>query len=508
MRTTAVAVLLTLCAYAFAGVYGETVQTMNPDPFWIDPSDEEYARQTGSYSPFHARFLAGTDDSPQMVILMEEGLAEDIGISLVQRWIADIGAEEYSTALVEVSYGTPEEIKGYLDSLFDHGLQGAVLVGDLPAAWVKVYDTQIGYGETLPCDYFFMDLDGEWLDLWVGMPKDSIPGQDGYYDTFQGEVDPEIWVGRMKADNLGDQVELLQNYLERNHQWRLSGDPEPVRALCYVDDDWAASGPNYASHMELLYENVDLFCTDTLTTSQDYEETRLPDTYSWVSPHVHSNPNTHFWAPAAGNTNWDEIAAINPPARFYNLFACSNARFTTDNNMGGVYTFCTDYGLAAVGSTTSGAMLWFNHFYGPLGGRASLGEAWQLWWDYIAVNGFSQQELNWHIGMVLVGDPTLVPAMHLTGIAEPEGSPDHPLLTVSPNPSSGTGMTAELVIPEPGEYAIEIFDLSGRSLHRDEAFHAPGTHSEILPRLGTGIYLVRLSGNGGSASRKLVVTAP
>lgn len=509
MRTAGIVAVLIVLAVkpALADAYEATVQTINPDPFWIDRSQEEYALQTSGYEPFRARFVAGTDQSPEMVILMEEGLSDSLGIPLLQQWIDDIEAEEYSTALVEISYGTPEEIKGYLDSLYDHGLEGAVLVGDLPSAWVKVFDTQVGLGEILPCDYFFMDLDGEWLDLWVGFPLDSVPGQDGFYDTFQGEVDPEIWTGRMKADNLGgDQTELLQNYLARNHEWRLEGDPEPVKALCYVDDDWAASGPNYQSQMELLYENVILVNADTVTTSQDYEEVRLPDTYSWVSPHVHSNARNHFWAPDAGVTSWNEIAPIDPPARFYNLFACSNARFTTSYNMGGVYTFCTGSGLAAVGSTTSGAMLWFNHFYGPLGGRASLGEAWKIWWDYIAANGLSQQELNWHIGMVLLGDPSLVPAKHLTGMEEPDQGTERIELSVSPNPSSGTGTQVTFSLPESGRFRLELYDLSGRMVFQnEEEFHSRGTHQRILPELYTGMYLVRISGMELYASRKLVV---
>jgi hypothetical protein len=310
----------------------------------------------------------------------------------------------------------------------------------------------------------------------------------------------------MKADNLGDQVELFQSYLDRNHFWRLTGDPEPVKALCYVDDDWAASGPGYASSMQFLYENVDLYNTDTLTTSEDYEEQRLPDVYSWISPFVHSSPHAHYWAPAAGNTSWDEIAVIDPSARFYNLFACSNARFTTDNHMGGVYAFCTGSGLAVVGSTTTGSMLWFSQFYGPLGGRASLGEAWKIWWSFIAYNGFSQMELDWLIGMVLIGDPTLIPAKHLTGITEPDSISESLELCLNPNPSFGIGTRASFSVVDSGHYRLEVFDLSGRSFCRtSEKFYFAGNQEVTLPDMTTGINLVRVFGEGLSASEKLIV---
>jgi len=499
-----------VASVAAQSIYDETVQTRNLDPNWVDPSVEEYAAQISMYEPFRARVVIGcTDGDPEMVILMEEGLSDSVGLPLLQQWIDDIESEEYTAELVEISYAEPEEIKTFLDSLFDLGLQGTVLVGNLPAAWVAVWDTQIEMGELLPCDYFFMDLDGEWLDLWIGYPRDSLPGQDGLYDTFQGELDPEIWAGRIRVDNLynlGDPVEMLQAYLARNHEWRLNGDPEPVKALCYVDDDWQPYSGTYHAAMQLLYEDVELVDSSAQTCAQDYEEVRLPDTYSWISPHVHSNPNTHFWQPSAGTTLWSEIVPIAPPARFYNLFACSNCRFTTVRNMGGIYVLATDAGLAAVGSTTSGAMLLSSYFYGPLGGGGSLGEAWKLWWDRIALNGFSQGELNWHIGMVLLGDPSLVPSMYLTGIEEPDPAPSLLQVAVAPNPSQGSHVSVYFTMPEAGNAMVAVFDLSGR-LASEQTIQdcASGTHEHELTGLRPGIYFVRMTSGNLSVTQRFVV---
>lgn len=484
-----------------------TVQTINPDPEWVDPTPVEHASQLASYEPFRASRLLGTGEIPDMVILMEEGLCQAVGIDLMQQWMDDIEAEEYSVQLVEVSYGTPEEFRALLDSLHSQGLEGALLVGDLPAAWVAVWDTEAGMGEQLPCDYFLMDLDGEWIDEWIGYPRDSVPGQDGFYDTIKGAVAPEIWLGRIRVDNLpgvGEPVALLQAYLERNHLWRVTGDPEPVRALCYVDDDWQESGEVYRSAMELLYEDVELFNRSVETCERDYELTRLPDSYSWVSPFVHSNPNNHFWQPDGGITNWSEIAPIAPPARFYNLFACSNCRFTTTNNMGSIYSIGADQGLAAVGSTCSGAMLWFTYFYGPLGGGGTLGEAFKLWWEYIALNGFSQHELNWHIGMVLLGDPTLVPAMHLTGVEGP-GYPRELALSVSPNPCAGIA-TAAFELPVSCDVDLTAYDLAGRVVWRvSEKDLGPGSHSLGIDELSPGVYFVRMRAGETVVSRRFVV---
>ncbi|MDM7993379.1 MAG: C25 family cysteine peptidase [Candidatus Fermentibacter sp.] len=506
MDVAAIAALILSILSQPADPYSTAVQTMNPDPDWVDPTPWEFAAQTGAYEPFRVTPVPGADESPEMVILLEEGLTQQIGTELVQQWMDDIQAEEYSVQALEISYGTPEEIKGLLDSLYDLGLEGAVLVGNLPAAWTAVWDTEAHLGEKCPTDYFLMDLDGEWLDLWVNFPRDSVAGQDGYYDTFLGSLDPEIWVGRIRVDNLsalGDPVAMLQAYLQRNHQWRTTGDPPPARALCYVDDDWQAMGDIYQAALELLYEDVDLFSRSPETCERDYEEFRLPDTYQWVSPFVHSSPNNHFWMPAGGTTNWSEIVPIAPPARFYNLFACSNCRFTTTNNMGSIYAVAAQNGLAAVGSTTSGAMLQFNYFYGPLGGGGSLGEAWKLWWDRIALNGLSQVELNWHIGMALLGDPSLVPSMFLTGIGGQEGAGAF-MLSVAPSPSTGPATVTVLNSPGQGT-SVDVFDTSGRLVRRTVL---DGCGAEACVQIDIdipGVYLVRASSGGQTEVRRLVV---
>jgi hypothetical protein len=486
--------LLAAVAVAEPDPYSGTVQTINPDPFWTDPSFEEFAAQRTRYRPFQVNPVFSTDNSPDMAVLLEEGLGSQIGMDLLQQWMDDIHAEEYEIQLIEMTYGTPEEVKSLLDSLHTLGLEGAVFVGDLPAAWAAVWDTQVEIGEQFPCDYFFMDLDGEWLDLWVGFPRDSVPGQDGFYDTFQGTLDPEIWVGRIRTDNLsaaGDPVQMIRDYLEKNHAWRTAGDPFPLRALCYVDDDWQASGEIYQQAMELLFENVDLFNRSEVTCADDYEQTRLPDTYTWISPFVHSGPNNHFWQPSAGTTNWSEIAAINPSARFYNLFACSNCRFTTANNMGSIYAVAADHGLAAVGSTTSGAMLRFTYFYGPLGGGGSLGEAYRLWWEQIAQGGFSQMELNWHIGMVLLGDPSLVPVRFSTGVEEPEGN-HSPGLILSPNPTRGF-IQADVRDSPSAPGVLQVFDIAGRLIEaRNLIGDESGRSSTRFHGLRPGLYFMRL----------------
>jgi hypothetical protein len=159
--------------------------------------------------------------------------------------------------------------------------------------------------------------------------------------------------------------------------------------------------------------------------------------------------------------------------------------------MGCVYVFGTQTGLAAVGSTKSGAMLQFNQFYAPLGQGDTFGTAMFKWWEYIQQGGFSQSEMYWHLGMTILGDPTIVPAMHLLGL---EGTPaPAPFLFIGPNPSSGSG-----TVSITGNGLISVFDISGRSV-------AEGFSTLNLRGLTPGVYLVRAESGSEAITGRFTV---
>ncbi|MCD4776971.1 MAG: hypothetical protein K8S15_13085 [Candidatus Aegiribacteria sp.] len=427
-------------------------------------------------------------DGTSFLVILENGLASAVGLSLIERWAADISCNGLTVEVVEVTYSTPEELKDYLMVRHDQGLEGAVFVGDLPVAWSMIDNDILDSSEEFPSDYFFMDLNGSWQDLWIGYPSGGVSGQDGKYDTWSGELDPEIYIGRILTSNLGDEVSLITSYLNQNHSWRDEGDTEPLQALCYVDDDWAFYGIDFQQNMQLLYPNTDLVNDNVVTTDSDYENIRLPASYSWISPFVHSCPSYHLWYPGMYPTYNYEIAAIQPPAHFYNLFACSNCRFTTSGYMGGAYVFQNSNGLAAVGSTKSGAMLRFNYFYAPMGNDGSIGEGYRDWWNQIVSNGFVGHERSWHLGMTLIGDPTLVPSMALVSVEEDDDLLSESVhISVVNNPCFGTAIFHTGHIEDS---LFRIRDISGRII--DEMIC---NAEDILLDVSTyrpGIYLVEL----------------
>ena len=450
-----------------------------------------------------------TDGDPVWVAI---GLAsfETILQPLVDHRNQYTGESEYVTVeWIEANYSgwdTQEKIRNYLkDQFYSHSLVYALMVGDYGPTTRISWLYYNGTGDYLNdvVDHYYMDLDGTWEDLWVGYPSSGVPGSDGKYDTFSGSLEPEIYTGRIKVDNLsaiGDPIEMLNDYIERNHVWRMNGGPDPLTALCYVDDDWAGWGASYRNSMQLLYPNTILVNDIYGTNGTDYLETRLPDAYVWISPFVHSGPNTHYWAQGP-TTTWDEIVPANPQAHFYNLFACSNARFTTTRCMGSVYAFCTSSGLASVGSTKTGSMLQFTHFYYPMGLGASIGEAYKDWWDFIANNGLSQDERSWHLGMVILGDPSLMPAMHMLGIEDQSTETDTPSgLIIAENPCQ-----SELVLTydEAEKGTVELYDTSGRLVASGTLEDSSCTLS--LSSIQTGFYIVKVTAAGISTCASVVI---
>lgn len=492
--------LTLLLVILFGGVYDETPMTVNPDPDYRMGTYGEWMAGQPDPQPFKATTISGTDGA-EFLLIFEEGLTDSLTPGLLDQWTTDIQSGGLSTEVVEVTYSQAEDLKAFLLEKYGQGMEGAVLVGDLPTIWCALEDAKdYQSGETFPADYFFMDLDGVWADNWIGYPFMGNPGSDGLYDTFTGNLDPEIYIGRIKVDNLGalgDPTEILCDYLERNHEWRLNGDPEPLNALCYVDDDWVPWAPGYQASMQYLYPNTVLVSDQAATNGTDYLENRLPADYVWISPFVHSNPGAHYWSPGP-NTDWYELVPALPQAHFYNLFACSNCRFTTVHCMGSVYALCTGSGLASVGSTKSGAMLNFSPFYNPMGQGSSIGQAYRDWWDYIASGGLTPGEKSWHLGMVVLGDPTLMPAMHMLGIDDPQSAPA-PLLELSGNPCTGS-----VTVSCPGSAgSVGLYDLTGRLAARGQLDASSCTMD--LQGLASGCYIVRVVTEGGSASAVMTV---
>ncbi len=459
--------------------------------------------------------------APDLLIVVNTSLYPQI-MSDLDGYIKDLEDEGHTPSVVTCDdVQSPEacdSLKSLLATQYAQGLQGAVFIGDLPIAWYHMLDDFNGDSifedyEEFPCDLYYMDLDGEWLDTlrWNGFSFE--PGSDSIFDVHRGEVMPEIWVGRLMPSPIGDEDSLMHNYFVKDSIYRDGGFGLPKRALAFVDDDWVWWAGEWSANIGLAYSEV-MTVADSESTIADNYRTRLGQGYEWISVFAHSWPGGHGFKYNVSDWTWFysyEVPVIDPQANFYNLFACSNARYIETENMGGMNIFSPTYGLGALGTTKTGSMLNFDEFYYPLGKGATLGEAFRDWFITRGLDGYQTSEMSWFYGMALLGDPTLrvVPLTGLEVRAE-RPSPSSMSLAALPNPFLGsTTITARVQDARDG-CSVKIYDAAGRAVRSfafgsgetDLVWDGMGERGEELP---VGLYICVLAAGGETTASKIVM---
>ena len=153
----------------------------------------------------------------------------------------------YDIEVVTVnSRGSAMELRKRLSDLRPR-LIGCFFIGDVPYAQYQIEnDDNSGINTTFPCDLYFMDLDGTWLDEKTS-PGDEgafTTGADGIFDRHIERVSPEIFIGRLPYYNSSDSKpfhQLLNQYLKRLIRYWEQPDGIKRKALSYINHDWATS---------------------------------------------------------------------------------------------------------------------------------------------------------------------------------------------------------------------------------------------------------------------------
>lgn len=337
---------------------------------------------------------------PNYIILVRSGTLLGSLSTEINRYEADVDDQGYEASVyyyVDGANPSPADIRNWLAGW--NGLVGVLLVGDFPTAWFEA--TCWGEHEEWPLDLYYMDLDGTWTD------SDA----DGVFDSHTGDRDPEIFVARLKANNLllggVGEVKLIRNYLDKNHRYRQGLLTTTKRGLTYIDDDWVGSATAWDTAHKMVYDPTTLVTDKATTVPTDYMN-KLGQGYDSVliACHGSSGGQTFKIPPDVWDGSMDSstIKALDPPAFFYNLFICSSTRFTQNDYYGGWHIFTNFRGLVAVGSTKTGSMLEFDDFYRPIAQGETIGSAFIEWFKENGVD-----DVCWHYGMNILGDPMLTP---------------------------------------------------------------------------------------------------
>lgn len=334
----------------------------------------------------------------------------------LETYVDDLAREGYSATVIPFD-GSAAELREQLECRWSQcGLEGALFVGDLPYADFTSKDdfSEGGAMEvTYPHDLYFMDLDGTY-DL-----RDAGP------DAHTGDVAPEIYVSRITASTLTgltglSEEELVNGYFDKLHAFRTGETDLEEKGAVFADDDWAQLEVGL---LNPVYSNVSELRDPADTTLDNYVNV-LGENAETVVEFLHSWPQGHVVSGDGGGVLTSaDILEINPDVGFINMFNCSSADFTQQDNLIGAYLLGSDDVVNAVGSTKTGSMLRFNEFYGPQGSGESLGQAFRSWFQENAVGTDDPSEdwaVDWFYGMTMQGDPTLVPTDTREGHCSPD----------------------------------------------------------------------------------------
>jgi hypothetical protein len=241
----------------------------------------------------------------------------------------------------------------------DYSIEGAFLIGNLPYA---LYSD--GTYTRFAVEYYFMDLTGTWTDA----NSDGV--LDGHSDPDHG---PEIYIGRLRADNMGlTETDLVNSYFQRNHTYRTTGSSLPQRAMSFN-----AMLLNRSQRLEAVYDNTPVAEHSNpsgndflqLLGSQQAELLHVisdsgPTTHTFATPTpTDSTPSPDPKNPHAGTINSSDIAGVSKAYHFFLLHACSAEDFTTPNNLASTYLLVKSQGLATFGVTRTTHAYYFDNYF-------------------------------------------------------------------------------------------------------------------------------------------------
>lgn len=336
-----------------------------------------------------------------MLVLVDNSIYEAIRLN-VDQYVLDVGRDGYWATVHVVDGGKPAQVRAYIKK---HNPVGVLLVGAIAVPWFEMDDDFHDVHSEFPCDLYYMDTNGTWQD----------PDGDGKFQNHSGDLNPELWVGRLYTPtNNGNDANLINDYFNRNHLFRLGRLGHARSALAYVDDDWQGFDD---CEMDTMFPPATITkYTNPDMTDADLYKSEVNSLRSWVQLCAHSWTQGHSLHVPSENTNeyiqTPYFRDINPPnAHFYNLFCCGPGRFTSNDYLAGWYIFdktgaARNHGLSAVASSKSGSMLMFADFYRPLGQGKTIGDAFVEWWKARGPD-HDLGERRWFYGLNLLGDPTL-----------------------------------------------------------------------------------------------------
>ena len=194
--------------------------------------------------------VPATDQRGKIVLVVENSVASSL-ISELDLLHRDMTGDGWMVIRREVALNdTPAEVKDQIKLIYDSdptNVKAVFLFGHVPVAYSGdiAPDGHANHRGAWPADVYYGDMDGIWTDNSVKTTtaeretNHNIPG-DGKFDQSVIPTDVELMIGRVDLHNMTcyanksnsrNEIDLLRQYLNKNHAFRTGQLPVERRAL-------------------------------------------------------------------------------------------------------------------------------------------------------------------------------------------------------------------------------------------------------------------------------------
>lgn len=341
------------------------------------------------------------------LIIVDSSVLSNLSAKII-RYAYDLskGTQKH-IAVLKTTNATKEDIKNLIIS-FNSNIEGVVLIGKLDyAVFEQTYiDDNKPVYSYWPCELYFADLDGVWID------SDG----NGRYDDHTGNIAPEIIIGRIPiVNNNSTEIEFLSDYLDKIHNyWIGLTSINKGNALDYRNKDWINKyGFDAIKNLYGINKYKYSYTCDGVFGKNDYCNLLLSGEYEFIQLSAHSGPSSHTFNLCDNKKEYlksENIAEIEKDVLGLNLFCCSSCNWSKVNSisnlLAGSYLYINSNVLSIVGSTKTGSMLGFSKFYQPLSENKSMGLSLKSWWNDYGISAYDKSTMiHWFYGLSIIGDP-------------------------------------------------------------------------------------------------------
>ena len=351
-------------------------------------SENEEESENNNACPLDG-YLIPVVGSKNLLIVVEETLKYGIQCAIKQ-YINDLESKGKHVALTYWRHGNVSQLRELIKKAQrNNSIEGAFLIGNLPAAWYERNSTVSNNGseytrlEKFPTDIYFMDVDAVWTDT----------DNNGIFDKHSN-IEVDIFSSRLTGS-----VEEINYYFQKLHNYKKNGSLINPSAFLFVDKDWQ----DYVaplSTFNLPYNNFNRYLTPQNTFKNDYLNFMTQKGAEFIYQWIHSAPQLLYFSKNNETLFIGELKTAEVIGSFYNLFNCSASRFT-EENLANTY-LKTKYGLATIGSTKTGGMYNPNYFHAGLAEGKTWGESYKEWYRIKGVH-----DDFWFLGIMIMGDPMI-----------------------------------------------------------------------------------------------------